>query len=211
MEGSLRKKVFLRIEEDIINGKYKTGEKITESQLSKDLEVSRTPVREAIRQLELEGLIETIPNKGIVVTGVTKEDIEDIYDIRVLIEGLAAKKAAIRINNEEIERLKEIIDLQEFYTMRNNTKGLVKMDSQFHETIFNASKSKTLSHVLSTFHHTLKKVRQDSFVMDKKGEILEEHKIIYNAIVNKDFKLAEKSANNHVKLARKRIIKEMKP
>jgi len=77
--GSLREKVFLQLEEDIISGMYKAGEKLTESMLSQKLQVSRTPVREAIRQLELEGLVESIPNKAIIVTGVTREDIEDIY------------------------------------------------------------------------------------------------------------------------------------
>jgi len=207
-QGSLREQVFSKIEEDIINGRYSEGEKITESMLSNDLGVSRTPIRESLRRLELEGLIETIPNKGIVVTGITREDIEDIYDIRELIEGLAARKAAIKMTEEEIERLKEIIDLQEFYTMRDDIKGLVKMDSEFHKLIFKCSGSKTLNHTLSMFHHNLKKARRDSFSKEMKQPILDEHKMIFEAIINKDSKLAEKLANQHVKNAKKRIFRK---
>ena len=150
--GSLREKVFLQLEEDIISGMYKAGEKLTESMLSQKLQVSRTPVREAIRQLELEGLVESIPNKAIIVTGVTREDIEDIYEIRIAIEGLAARRAAQNITEEELERLKEITDLQEFYTMKQDMKQLVKTDGDFHETTFRAAGSKTLKNILSTFH-----------------------------------------------------------
>ncbi|MCK5811434.1 MAG: GntR family transcriptional regulator [Clostridiales bacterium] len=206
--GSLREQVFTKIEEDIINGRYKAGEKITENMLSNDLGVSRTPIREAIRQLELEGLVETIPNKGIVVTGVTKEDIEDIYEIRELIEGLAARKSALKMGEDELERLQEIIDLQEFYTMRDDIKGLVRMDSEFHKLIFKGSNSKTLKNILSMFHHNLKKARHDSFSKEFKQEILEEHKLIYKAISDKDSKLAEKLTNLHVKNAKKRLLRK---
>ena len=207
-QGSLREQVFSKIEEDIINGRYKEGQKITESMLSNDLGVSRTPIRESIRRLELEGLIETIPNKGIVVTGITREDIEDIYDIRELIEGLATRKAAINMSETDQEKLKEIIDLQEFYTMKDNIKGLVKMDSEFHKLIFKCSGSTTLNHTLSMFHHNLKKARRDSFSKEMKKPILEEHKKIYDAIIEKDSKMAEKLANLHVKNAKKRIFRK---
>jgi len=206
--GSLREQVFAKIEEDIINGRYLEGEKITESMLCNDLGVSRTPIREAIRQLELEGLVETIPNKGIVVTGITKTDIEDIFEIRELIEGLAARKSAQKMSDEEIERLKEIIDLQEFYTMKNDIKGLVKMDSEFHKAIFKGSASRTLNNTLSMFHHNLKKARRDTFSNEFSDVILNEHKLIYEAIVDKDSKRAEKLTNQHVKNAKKRLVRK---
>jgi len=206
--GSLREQVFVQIEEDIINGRYLEGEKITESMLCNDLGVSRTPIREAIRQLELEGLVESIPNKGIVVTGITRTDIEDIFEIRELIEGLAARKSAQKMNDEEIERLKEIIDLQEFYTMKNDIKGLVKMDSEFHKAIFKGSASRTLNNTLSMFHHNLKKARRDTFSNEFSDVILNEHKLIYEAIVNKDSKEAEILTNKHVKNAKKRLTRK---
>lgn len=205
--GSLREKVFLQLEEDIINGKYTEGQKLTENMLAQNLQVSRTPIREAIRQLELEGLVVTIPNKAVVVTGVTKEDIEDIYEIRISIEGLAARRAADNITEEELTSLKEIMDLQEFYTMKQDMKQLVKVDGDFHETIFRASGSKTLKHILSTFHHNLKKARSDSFGrMERAQSVLEEHMDIYQALKNRDSIRAEHSMIIHVKNARNRLL-----
>ncbi|MFO7637110.1 MAG: GntR family transcriptional regulator [Clostridia bacterium] len=207
MQHSLREKVFLILEEDIINGKYRQGQKLTEAMLSKDLGVSRTPIREALGQLEIEGLVEITPNKSIVVKGVTQEDIEDIYEIRELIEGLAAKKATQNITLQETEKMGEIIALQEFYTGRNDVNNLVKMDDQFHETLFLASKSKTLSHILIMFHHTLKKARSDSFARRvRANSVLSEHKAIYEAILRKDGKMAEKLAGTHVKNAKNRLL-----
>jgi DNA-binding GntR family transcriptional regulator len=205
--GSLREKVFAQIEEDIISGKYSTGQKLTEGMLSKSLQVSRTPVREAIRQLELEGLVESIPNKAIIVTGVTHEDIEDIYEIRISIEGLAARRAAQNITVEGLERLKEITDLQEFYTMKQDMKQLVKIDGDFHETIFRASGSKTLKNILSTFHHNLKKARSDSFGKPVRAEaVLDEHRDIYDALRARDSIKAEHFMIIHVKNARNRLL-----
>lgn len=205
--GSLREKVFAQLEEDIISGKYTAGQKLTENMLSQNLNVSRTPVREAIRQLELEGLVESIPNKAIIVTGVTKEDIQDIYEIRISIEGLAARRAAQNISEEELEHLKEITDLQEFYTMKQDMKQLVKIDGDFHENIFKASGSKTLKNVLSTFHHNLKKARSDSFGRPIRAEaVLKEHRDIYSALKNRDSIKAEHFMIIHVKNARNRLL-----
>ena len=88
--NSLRNRIFNHIQSDILNGAYEPGESLTETRLSEELGVSRTPVREALRQLELEGLVQSIPNKGVFVKGVSAQDINDIYTIRMLIEGLAA-------------------------------------------------------------------------------------------------------------------------
>ncbi len=206
-QGSLREKVFAQLEEDIISGKYQEGQKLTESMLSLQLKVSRTPVREAIRQLELEGLVETIPNKAIIVTGITSQDIEDIYEIRISIEGLAARRAAKNITDENLERLREIVDLQEFYTNRKDMNHLVKIDGDFHETIFKASGSKTLKNILSTFHHNLKKARSDSFGKPARAKaVLEEHKAIFEAIEASDNIRAEHHMLIHVKNARLRVL-----
>ncbi|MBN1623619.1 MAG: GntR family transcriptional regulator [Clostridia bacterium] len=206
-QGSLREKVFAQLEEDIISGKYKEGQKLTENMLSEQLKVSRTPVREAIRQLELEGLVEAIPNKAIIVTGITSQDIEDIYEIRISIEGLAARRAAKNATDEILEKLRELVDLQEFYTNRKDMDHLVKLDGDFHETIFKASGSKTLRNILSTFHHNLKKARSDSFGKPARAKaVLEEHKAIFEAIEARDSIRAEHYMLIHVKNARNRVL-----
>ena len=104
---SLSAKVFHSIREDILNGKYQANEELKEKNIGDDLGVSRTPVREALRQLELEGLVHIIPNKGAFVEGVTLQDIKDIYEIRTLLEGLCARWAADRITQEQLRNWKK--------------------------------------------------------------------------------------------------------
>ena len=108
-KASLRGKVFNTIREAILEGSYKPGDVLRESTIATELGVSRTPVREAIRQLELEGLVQSIPNKETVVAGITQEDVEDIYLIRSRLEGLAARKAAERITEQDLQEMEEIL------------------------------------------------------------------------------------------------------
>ena len=101
---SLRGRVFHKLREDILSGKYEEHEELKEVAIGEELGVSRTPVREAFRQLELEGLIQIIPNKGTYVTGITEKDVQDIYMIRSLLEGLCARWATEHITKEQLEK-----------------------------------------------------------------------------------------------------------
>lgn len=211
LQYSLRGKVFSQLQNDILNGKYEPGESLIEMKLSEELGVSRTPIREAIRQLELEGLVLAIPNKGAVVTGITTQDIEDIYTIRMMIEGLAARWAAEKITPEELEEMKEAIELEEFYTIKNDTQHLLKFDSKFHEIIFKASKSKPLMHMLSTFHHYVQRARNLSLSTPGRAQkVLEEHRAIYQAIMDGDAEKAEKLTTEHISKASSNLLNEMK-
>ena len=97
---SLRGKIFNILRQQILDGKYLPGDSLIETKLAEELGVSRTPIREAIRQLELEGLVDSIPNKGVIVRGISEKDIEDIYTIRKVLEGLAARWAVEKISDE---------------------------------------------------------------------------------------------------------------
>jgi DNA-binding GntR family transcriptional regulator len=200
--NSLRGKVFSQLRKKILTGVYKPGDSLIELKLSQELGVSRTPIREAIRQLELEDLVVTIPNKGAVVKGVTDQDVEDIFTIRMRIEGLAARWAAEKITDEEIMELKEALEFEEFYTMKNDAEHLMKYDSKFHETIFKASKSRPLMHMLSTFHHYIQNARNNSFETPGRPEkALDEHRAIFEAISKKDAETAENLTVEHIRNA----------
>ncbi len=206
---SLRAKVFNQLQNDILNGKFEPGESLTEIKLSEELGVSRTPIREAIRQLELEGLVQSIPNKGAVVTGISSKDIEDIYTIRMMVEGLAARWAAEKITDEELEEMKEALEFEEFYTMKNDTQHLLRFDSRFHEIIYKACKSKPLMHTLSTFHHYVQRARSASFSSPGRAQkVLEEHKAILQAIMDRDPERAEKLTTEHVRNASINLLKQ---
>lgn len=207
--SSLRQRIFRQIQNDILNGIYEPGENLIETKLSEELGVSRTPVREALRQLELEGLVQSIPNKGVTVKGVSSDDIQDIYTIRMLIEGLASRWAAEKITDEELEELKEAVDLEEFYTMKSDYRQLLKLDTRFHDIIYKASKSMPLMHTLSTFHHYIQKARKISMSSAKRAsEVLIEHKAIMQAIIDKDAARAEKLTIEHVKNASENLLRQ---
>ncbi len=206
--SSLRGKVFIHLQNDILNGKYQPGDSLIETRLSEELGVSRTPIREAIRQLELEGLVRSIPNKGAIVTGISAQDIEDIYTIRMMIEGLAARWATEKITQTELQELKEAFDMEEFYTVKNDTAHLLELDSRFHDIIFRASKSKPLIHTLSTFHHYVQRARNASLSSPGRAKkVLEEHRAILQAIIDKEPDRAELLTNQHVKNASMNLIR----
>lgn len=208
--NSLGTRVFKQLQNDIINGEYQPGDYLTETKLSEELGVSRTPIREALKQLELEGLVKSTPGKGMVVQGISSKDIEDIFTIRMMIEGLAAKWAAEKITDEELEELKEILDLQEFYTLKGeSTSNLLNLDSRFHDIIFKASKSRPLMHILSTFHHYAQRARSASLeTMGRAQKVLEEHKAIFSALSARDPELAEKLTTEHAENAAFNIMKK---
>lgn len=196
---SLRALVFTKLQNDIINGKYRDGENLIETKLSEEFGVSRTPIREAITQLEFEGLVKFIPNKGAIVKGISNRDIDDIYTIRVLIEGLASKWAANNIDSEEKNKLKEILDLEEFYTTKGDTSHILDLDTQFHDLVFKASKSTPLMYMLRTFHHYTQKTRERTLSLKSRAfETLKEHRKIYEAIIVGDENEAERLTYLHI-------------
>lgn len=206
---SLRARVFDQLQNDIINGKYRDGDNLIETRLSEEMGVSRTPIREAITQLELEGLVKLIPNKGAIVKGIKDKDVEDIYTIRMRIEGLAARWAAKNINDTELYELKEICDLGEFYTKRNDLVHIMKVDTAFHELVLKASGSVPLLHMLKTFHHYTQKAREHSLLDSERAlQVVTEHRVIYAAIASRDGDKAEKLMNIHVRMAWETYLKK---
>src|SRR5690606_24657443 len=192
-----------------LNGVYEPGESLVETKLSEELGVSRTPVREALRQLELEGLVKSVPNKGVTVRGISQQDIQDRYTNRMMIEGLADRWAAEKITPEEMEELKEAVELEEFYTAKSNYGNLLQFDTRFHDTIFKASKSKPLMYTLSTFHSYVQKARKVSMSSpERAAAALEEHKAIMQAIIDRDADRAEKLMTQHVKNASLNLLKQ---
>lgn len=204
---SLRAKVFHEIEKAILDGTFAPGDNLIEQKLSNELGVSRTPVREALRQLELEGLVKTVPNKGAVVVGVSVEDIDDIYTIRMHIEGLAARWTAEHITPEEIEALREVVELQEFYVSRGDTLQVWHLDTRFHEIIYEACRSRPLRHTLSGFHHYIQKARELSFKTAGRAALaVEEHRRILEAIAAHSADEAERLTAEHIRNAKNNVL-----
>ena len=198
-EQSLGGQIFNRIRDDILSGNYTPGEELKEATLGKQLGVSRTPVREALRQLDLEGLVEIAPNRGAKVIGISRKDVEDIYHMRARLEGPAARKAAEQIKEEELAELEEVILLSEFHVKKPESKQMVRLDGRFHEIMYRASGSRMLEHVLTDFLHYVKMARSHSVKTEHRAqESVKEHKRILEAIRQRDGDLAEQLANEHI-------------
>ena len=196
---SLRGQVFLLFCEDILKGKFKENEELREATLGKELGVSRTPVREALRQLELEGLVHSIPNKGAYVTGITEKDVHDIYMTRSMLEGLCARWAAEHISEEQIQEMEEVLLLTEYHLDRGNAEQLAELDGKFHEVLYDASQSRILRHILSDFHKYVQVARKRSVKKeDRAKKSLEEHREILNALRTGDADRAEELAHIHI-------------
>lgn len=196
---SLRGRVFNTIREDILSGKYSQNEELKENSIGQDLGVSRTPVREALRQLELEGLVRIIPNKGAYVNGISEKDIHDIYIIRSYLEGLCAKWACENISKEQLDELEEVIYLSEFHAKKEHHEQIVELDNKFHQMIYAASGSKLLNHILTDFHHYVQRVRKITLASVNRAENSNrEHTAILEAIKNRDGEKAEQLAHEHI-------------
>ena len=200
-EHSLSSRVFQKIRDNILDGTYREHDELRENTIGKELGVSRTPVREALRQLELEGLVTIIPNKGAYVTGITTKDVHDIYTVRSMLEGLCARWATEHITPEQIEQLEEIVLLSEFHLKKDKDKvvQVSDLDGKFHHVLYEASNSRIMEHTLSDFHKYVKMARMLSVGAKNRAEkSIEEHKAILEAIKKGDADEAERLANLHI-------------
>ncbi|MCR4651813.1 MAG: GntR family transcriptional regulator [Lachnospiraceae bacterium] len=205
---SLRGRVYHKIREDILDGRYNNNDELREIAIGEELGVSRTPVREAFRQLELEGLIKIIPNKGAYVTGITVKDVKDIYMIRSKLEGLAARWACDNITQQQMNEMEENVYLSEFHASRGHYEQLPELDNRFHVILYEACGSKMLEQLLREYHEYVLRVRRKTLTgVIRSGQSTEEHKKIMEAISLKDKDKAEKAANEHIVNAYKNMEK----
>ncbi|MGI6128720.1 MAG: GntR family transcriptional regulator [bacterium] len=202
----LRSSIFLQLRDDILKGRFEQGENLVELKLATQYGVSRTPIREALRQLELEGLVKYQPNRGVVVEGITTEDVNDIFIIRERLESLVATWAAKRITPEEVKKIKEVLDLQEFYTAKDDVEQVTRLDTEFHRLLLEASKSKSLRYALGSMLDYVEQARYRSLrVPGRIHNSVGEHRAILEAVVAGDSELAGERMSNHMRTARENL------
>lgn len=205
---SLADQVFDHLENDILSGKYQRGEVLTESKLSAELGVSRTPIREALRRLEQEHIIEE-SGKGSVVIGINEKDLEDIFMIRKSLECQVAALAAKNRTEEQLKQLREALEFQEFYLNKKDPDQIKLMDSRFHETLYKLSGSTAFYDTLVPLHKKIQKYRRASVANSSRAEAsVAEHRKIYEAIESQNTALAAKYASEHVENAYKHIMRK---
>ncbi len=207
---SLADQVFEKLEDDIITGVYARGEILTELKLVEALGVSRTPVREALRRLEQERLIRETA-KGAIVLGITADDLLDIMDIRIRVEGLAASQAAKNRTQEDIEKIKSLCELQDYYFGKRDLDHLREVDDQFHELIYAMNPRSVLRDTLVPLHKKTLRFRRISIDDNTRvARSIEEHRGIAMAIIDGDEALACRLMEAHIINAKSNMIARLK-
>ena len=203
---SLADQVYERLEEHILNGDYRPGDILTEKQLSADLGVSRTPIREALSRLAFDNLV-TETSSGTEVRGINEEDVKDLYEVKKKLEVIAAKRAAKMMDEKALSQMKDIVDQQEYFAGKGDAEKVRNLDTEFHDLIYSCCGSVTFMQILSGVHHKLKKYRSNSLKSKSRiKQSVKEHEAIYNAMAEKNIKEVEKLMTIHLDNSCKSII-----
>ena len=206
----LREVVCESLREAIRKGILKPGERIMEIQLAEELGVSRTPVREAIRKLELEGYVVMMPRRGTYVANMSIRDINEIFEIRTALESLSNGLAAEHITDEELEHLQRLLVIIGGYIKEGNMEKIVETDIEFHDLMYHAARNQRLVGIISNLRDQLTRFRTTS--MSFPGRLkatLEEHRRIVEAIAQGDVKEAQQAAEDHMEKSEQTLLASM--
>lgn len=205
----LREVVTETLREAIINGVLKPGERLMEIQLAEELGVSRTPVRESIRKLELEGFVVMVPRRGTYVTDLSIKDINEVYEIRTVLDVLAAGLAAERITEDELEELERLLVQIGECVEQNDMEKLIEYDSLFHDVLYRASRNDRLVGIINNLREQFTRFRGIS--MQYPGRMqntVEEHARLVEAIAQRNPDLAQQIAREHMENSEQTLLRE---
>lgn len=184
---TLREKILESIREAILKGQLKPGEKVAEPELAERFGISRTPIREAFRQLESEGYLTVIPRKGAVVAELSEQDIEEFYAIKSVLEGFAARMAALKMSDKEIEKLESINEKLEQLAQQGDVKTFFRVHNEFHELFIRASGNSKLADLIDQLVMKFNRSRMASLALPGRMEIsVNEHRKIIQAFKDRD-------------------------
>lgn len=206
----LRDIVFDTLREAIMDGSLKPGERLMEVQLAQKLGVSRTPVREAIRKLELEGTVTMIPRKGAYVAEVSLKDISEVLEVRAALEGLAATLAAEKMDESGLKLLQEKASEFEAAAKDMNRDDLIKLDVEIHEIIFQSTDNQTLMNLVDGLREQVQRFRISYLsTMQNAEDIIVEHRELIGALLKKDPELARNAAEKHIRQIKQFILSNL--
>jgi len=199
----LRVQVYSALREAIVGGRLRPGERIVEDRVCAELGVSRSPLREALRRLEGEGLVTILPRRGAVVTELSEGDGMELFAVREALEGLSASLAARRITAEELAELEDVCLAMEKCIQAKDVAAVVQLNTQFHELISAASRNRWTREFLSSIKAQIRRAYRSSLEVSARApESLAEHRLILNALRCADPQQAEVLARQHVRRAR---------
>ena len=205
----LRDVVFKTLRQAILTGELKPGERLMEIHLANKLGVSRTPIREAIRKLELEGLVTMVPRRGAQVAQITEKSMSDVLEVRRALDELAVELACLRITQEEKEQLKEACLNFEKIVITNDVHEIAKADVAFHDIIFAATGNGRLSQMVNNLAEQMYRYRYEYIKDEKQHDMLvKEHRKIYDSIIANDTDSAKEAI--HIENQEKAILRQIR-
>lgn len=207
----IREIVYESLRKTIISGVIPVGERIVEKEYAERLNISRTPVREALRMLEMEELIETIPRVGVIVKRISPEDVIEIYKIRQNLEVLATTTAMENITKEEINEIKELLDITEQKNNEGDVEEVIRLFGEFNKKIYKASGMKRLASMISKLNEYLQRFRNISIAEnERRQKALREHREILRLIEEKNKDQIADLIKEHLQFSLDIIMSEMK-
>ena len=195
----LSQKVYQALKTEIIKGSLRPGTKLLEGKIAKQMKVSRTPIREALRELAAEGFVKISPNQGVVVSNASVEDVQEVLQIRGVLEGLAARLATKMINEEEIKELEKYQKRMGYYTNKDDVLAFSEMDAEFHELILNICGNNRLIQIRKNLSDQAHRYRIRSLsVPGRLKYSLKEHQEIVEALKKKNPEQADRLSQKHI-------------
>ena len=208
---TIREEVYKYIRRAILLGEIRPGERLIEAKLSKEIGTSRTPIREALHKLEMENLIYSIPRVGYVVKDITEEEVEEICEIRIALETLAATWASAHITQQELDRLNQTILLTEKHIRKNEMEEVIKLDSEFHEILCKASKSQRIEEISQSLRDHMLKFRIKALCVPEIAYRSNEgHRRILQAVKKRDTNKIEEAVRFHLNRTKKDVTNVIK-
>jgi DNA-binding GntR family transcriptional regulator len=206
----LREVVSATLREAIVSGILQPGERLMEIQLAEELGVSRTPVREAIRKLELEGFVIMVPRRGTYVADLSIKDINEVYEIRTALDVLAAGLAAERITEEELEQLERLLVEIGEAIENGDLQKIIDIDSQFHDVLYRASRNDRLVGIINNLREQFTRFRTISIQYPGRlKSTLVEHGRLIEAIAQRNVELAQQMAREHMENSEQTLLQDL--
>lgn len=207
---TLREKILETIRDAILKGTLKPGERVSEPELAERFGISRTPIREAFRQLESEGYLQVIPRKGAVVASLSERDIEEFYAIKIILEGFAAKMAAEKLTDKDIEKLEAINTRLAQIAKDGDVKSFFRVHNEFHELFIKAAGNEKLYDMINQLVMKFKRLRLASLSVPGRMEIsVEEHRNMIQAFKEHDGERADSLVRHAATIGADVLIQSM--
>lgn len=206
---TLRERIVETIRDAIIKGSLQPGERLTEPDLADRFGISRTPIREAFRQLESEGFLQVIPRKGALVTPITEKDVREFYEIKGILEGHAARVATERLTDKEIDRMETLNNLLGKYAEEGDQRNLFKAHNEFHEIFVRAAGNEKLSHLTTNLVHQFQRFRIALSIYGGIHNSIQQHKEIIAAFRARDADAADRLVRENARTGGELLLSEI--